>query len=140
MNCAWSGLQSNLREHVKVAHPKGFTEASKIRSVKFEDNIVNITSCFGHLFVHYKRVRDGKLYCAVQLFGTCSEASSYKCEFTFGAANCIEQISKTLLVRGYSEDFETIFNSGKCVCLDEAVVRHYIVENKLNMTITLSKV
>jgi hypothetical protein len=69
---------------------------------------VSLMSCEGQLFVHYKRVRDDRFYCAVQLIGTSSEASKYKCEFTLRAANYIEQISKTLLVRGYSEDFETV--------------------------------
>jgi E3 ubiquitin-protein ligase SIAH1 len=138
--CSWKGLQSDLKEHVKAEHPGNYAEASKIRSVGFEDDTVNITSCFGQLFVQYKRVRDGRLYSAIQLVGTSNQASKYKCEFTLCAENGIEQISKILLVRGDSEDVETIFNSGKCLCLDEAVVRHYIVENKLNMTITLLKV
>jgi hypothetical protein len=77
------------------------------------------------------------LYCAVQLIGTSSKASKYKCEFALRAANGIEQTSTTLLVRDYSEDLETIFNSGKCLCLDEAVVIHYIVENQLKLTVTL---
>jgi hypothetical protein len=140
MNCAWNGLKSDLKEHAKAAHPKAFFELSVLRAGTFGDRIVSLISCLGHLFVHYKRIRDGRMYCAVQLIGTCSEASKYKCEFTLRAANGVEQISITLLVRGFSEEFETIFNSGKCLCLDEAVVRHYIVENKLNMTVTLSKV
>jgi hypothetical protein len=78
------------------------------------------------------------LYSAVQLIGTSSEVSKYKCKFTLNAANGVERISKTLFPRGYLEDFEKIFNSGKCLCLDEAVVRRYTVENKLNMTVTLS--
>jgi hypothetical protein len=136
----WLGLQSDLKEHVKAAHPDTFFEFSKFRAVRYGGRSMGIVSCFGQLFVHYKRVQYGKMYCAVQLVGTSSQASKYKCEFTLRAANGIEQISKTLLVRGYSEEFETIFNSGKCLCLDEAVVRHYIVQNKLNMTVTLSKV
>jgi hypothetical protein len=140
MNCSWNGLQSDLKEHAKAAHAKGFFESLVLRASKFEDRIVSLMSCLGQLFVHYKRVRDGRLYCAVQLIGTSSEASNYKCEFTLRAKNGIEQMSKTLFVRGYSEDFETIFKSGKCIRLDEAVITNYIVENKLNMTVKLSKV
>ena len=44
------------------------------------------------------------------------------------------------VVRVYSEDFETIFNSRKCFCLDEAVVRNFLVENELDLTVTLSTV
>jgi hypothetical protein len=53
-------------------------------------------------------IQDGGLYGAVQLIGTSSEVSKYKCEFTFRAANNIEQISKILFVRGYSEDLRQV--------------------------------
>jgi len=139
-NCSWNGYRSDLNEHAKAEHATEFFKLSSFRSPGFKDGIMNILSCFGELFVQYKQIRDGRFYCAVQLIGTSSEASKYKCEFTLRAANGIEQISNTLFVRGYSEEFETIFNSGKCFCLDEAVVRHYLVENKLNLTVTLSPV
>ena len=106
----------------------------------FWDRILTVLSCFGKLFVHYKRIQDGRLYCAAQLIGTSSEASKYKCEFTLRAANGIEQISKTFLVRSSTEDWETSFNSGKCLRLDEATVRNFLVGNNLNLTVTLSKV
>jgi len=113
LNCSWRGFKSDLKEHAKTAHPRSFLENSTLRSFLFRDNILKILSCFGELFVHYKRIQNGRLYCAVQLTGTSSEASKYKCEFTLRAANGIEQISKTFLVLGYSEDFQTIINSGK---------------------------
>jgi uncharacterized protein (DUF1778 family) len=80
------------------------------------------------------------LHSAVQLIGTSSEASKYKCEFTLRAANGIEQIINTFLVQAYSEDPEKIFNSGKCFCLDEAVERHFLIDKQLDLTITPSKV
>ena len=139
-NCSWNGYRSDLHEHAQAAHGTEFFKLSSYCSPLFKDRIMNLLSCFGELFVHYKRIRDGRFYSAVQLIGTNNQASKYKCEFTLCAANGIEQISKTLFVRGYSEDFETIFNSGKCFCLDEAVVRHYLEENKMNLTVTISPV
>jgi hypothetical protein len=133
---AWNGFKSDLKEHAKVAHPGRFFESPSIRAL-YVDGIVSLLSYLGEFFVRYQRIRDGKFYCAVQLIGTSSEASKYKCEFTLRAANGIEQISNTLFVRSYSEDFETIFNSGRCFCLDEAVVKHFLVENNANFTITL---
>ena len=138
--CSWKGFKSNLKEHAKTAHPEGYFEESTLRSSLFLDGILTVLSCFGELFVHYKRIQDGTLYCAVQLIGTSSEASKYKSEFTLRATNGIEQISKTFLVQGYSEDWETSFNSGKCLRLDEATVRNFLVGNKLNLTVTLSTV
>ena len=136
-NCSWKGFTSDLKEHAKTAHTGCFFEKPTLRSSLFWDRILTVLSCFGELFVHYKRIQDGRLYCAVQLIGTSSEASKYKCEFTLRAANGIEQISNTFLVQGYSEDWKTIFNSGKCLRLDEVTVRNFLVGNKINLTVTL---
>ena len=138
MNCSWNGYKSDLNEHAKAAHPKYFFESSTLNSPLILDGVMSLLSCFGELFVHYKRLVDGTLYCAVQLIGTSSEASKYKCEFTLRAANGIEQISKTFLVRSYAEDFETSLNSGKCLRLFEVTVRSFVVQNNLNLTVTLS--
>jgi len=140
MNCTWKGFKSDLKEHAKEAHGECFAEESSVFSVLYGDRIVNILSCFGELFVQYKRIRDGRFYCAVQLIDTSNAVSKYKSKFTLRAANGLEKISKTLFVQGYSEDWETIFNSGKCFCLDEAVVRHFLVNKDLHFSITLSTV
>jgi E3 ubiquitin-protein ligase SIAH1 len=139
-NCPWKGFKSDLKEHVKTAHPRSFIEDSTLRSSLFWDRILTVLSCFGELFVHYKRIQDGRLYGAVQLIGTSIEASKYKCEFTLRAANGVERISKTFFVQGYSEDWETIFNSGKCLKLDEDTAKNFVEENKLNLKVTLSTV
>jgi hypothetical protein len=90
-------------------------------------------------FLHYKRVRDGRHECAVQLIGIISEAFKYKCEFKLCAANGIEQISKICIVRSYIEDFDTTNNSGKSFCIDDVVVKNFVVDGEVNMTITLSE-
>jgi len=139
-NCSWKGFKSDLKEHAKTAHPGCYFEDSTFCFFIFRDRILRVLSCFGELFVHQKRILNGILYCAVQLIGTSSEASKYKCEFTLRAANGIEQISSTFLVQGYSEDWETSFNSGKCLRLDEATVKNFLVENNLKLTVKLSTV
>jgi hypothetical protein len=115
--CTWKGFKSDLKEHAKEAHKAYFFAVPSVRSSLFKDKIVNLLSYFGELFVHYKQIVGGRYCCAVQLIGTSSEAAKYKCEFTLRAANGIEQISKTFFVHGYSEDWETSFNSGKVSAL-----------------------
>jgi E3 ubiquitin-protein ligase SIAH1 len=137
--CSWNGFKNDLKEHANAAHPDKLFERSTFTSSDLSEGL-GIVSCFGELFTYYKRTRDGRLYCAVQLIGTSSEASKYKCEFTLRAANSIEQVSNTFLVHGYSEDFKSSFNSGKCLRLDEVTVRNFLVGNKLNLTIKLSTV
>jgi len=137
--CSWNGLKSEFKEHVRAAHSK-----SLFLEPKFPSPILNcavaVVSCFGELFTYVKQKKDGRYNCAVQLIGTSSEASKYKCEFTLRAANGIDQISKTFLVQGYSEDFETIFKSRKCLNLDEETINLFVVDGKLNLTVTLSTV
>ena len=129
-----------MKDHLEKAHEGSLEEISALRYDIFQDTDVRILLCFGEIFVHHQRKRDGRFYWAVQLIGTNSEASKYKCEFTLRAANGFEQISNTFLVRSYGEDWESSFNSGKSFCLDEATVKHFLVENELNFTATLSTV
>jgi E3 ubiquitin-protein ligase SIAH1 len=139
-NCSWNGSKNDLKEHVKAAHPKNFFECRAFKSNLFRERIILLLSCFDALFTYYQRIVDGRLYAAVQLIGTSSEASKYKCEFTLRAANGIEQISNTFLVHGYSDDGETSFNSGKFLRLDEVTVRNFVEKDKFNLTVTLSRV
>ena len=134
--CSWNGLKNDLKEHAEAAHPGNFFEVSSFTSPYLSANL-GIVSCFGQLFTYYKQTRNGRLYCAVQLIGTNSEASKYKCEFTLRAANYIEQISNTFLVQGYSEDFEAIYDSGKCLNIDEGIIRNFVKENKLDLTVSI---
>jgi hypothetical protein len=138
-NCTWNGLKNDVKEHVKAAHPSAFSENSKFPDPHLSRSWL-VLSYFGELFTYYKVERDGRYYAAVQLIGTSSEASKYKCEFTLRAANGVELISNTFFVRGYSEDFETIFNSGKCLKLDEDTAKHFAEENELKLVVTLSRV
>jgi len=135
--CSSKCWKSDMREHLEEEHEGSLEETSALSDL-FEDMSVRVLFCFGEIFVHHQRKRDGRYYWAVQLIGTRDETSKYKCEFTLRAANGIEQISNTFLVRSYEEEWETSFNSGKSFCLDEATVKHFLVDNKLSFTATLS--
>ena len=136
--CSWNGLKSDFKKHIGEAHSNSIVMET-FRSPNLLEAVAFI-SFFGEVFAYYKQKKDGRYNCAVQLIGTSSEASKYKCEFTLRAANGIEQISKTFLVQGYSEDFETIFNSKKCLTLDEETINLFVADDKLNLIVTLSRV
>jgi hypothetical protein len=137
--CPWNGLKNDLKEHVKTAHSGHFLEGPAFHDSHVSRSLA-VVSCFGELFTFFKDKRDGRYYAAVQLIGTSSEASKYKCEYTYSAANGIDQICYTFLVQGYSGDFETIFRSGICINLDEETVKYFVKEKKLHMNLKLSKV
>jgi len=134
-HCPWKGFKCHLKKHAQAAHSKSFFECSKIRFIKLEAFV--ILSCYGEFFTYNHLFRNGELYGAVQLIGTNSETSKYKCVFTLRAENGIEQISKTFLVRSYTEDWETSFNSGKCLRLDQVTVRKFYVKNNLSLSVKL---
>ena len=138
--CSWNGLKNDLKEHAKAAHPDYFLERSTFHDQHISGALA-VLSCFGELFTYRKQKKDGRYYAAVQLIGTSSEASKYKCEYKFSAANGIDQISYTFLVQGYSGDFETIFKSGICINLDEETLKYFVKEEEeVNMNMKLSKV
>ena len=93
--------------------------------------------CFDKVFLYYKKVRYGRFYCAVQLIGPSRHASKFMCELKLRAANDVEMVSNTFIVRGYSEDFETSFYSGKCLRLDDITVRNFVVKDKINLTVKI---
>ena len=134
--CSWNGLKTGLKRHAKAAHPGYVLEESSFHS-PYLSGALAILSCFGELFTCYIDKRDGRYYGAVQLIGTSSEASKYKCEFKLLAENGVEQICNTFLVQGYSENFETIFSSGNCFNLHEQTVNKFVKENELNLYIYL---
>ena len=136
--CSWKGLKNDLKEHAKAEH-KCFLEETTFNSPLLSDALA-VVSHFGELFTYHKAIRDGRYYAAVQLIGTSSEASKYKYKCTLLAANGIEEIMKTFLVHGYSENFEAIFKSGICLKLHEETVKHFVEENDLNLTVKLSTV
>jgi len=134
-HCPLKGFKRDLKGHVQAAHPNSFFECSKIRFVTLEAFV--ILSCYGELFTYNQLFRGGELFGAVQLIGTSSEASKYKCVFTLRAANGIEHISKIFFVRSFREDWETSFDSGKCLRLNEVTIRKFYVQNKLNLSVKL---
>jgi hypothetical protein len=138
-SCSWNGLKNDLKEHAKAAHKKHYMERSKFVYPHLCGCFWFI-SCFSELFTYYQRRRSGRYYAAVQLIGTSNEASKYKCKFTLRAANGIEKISNTLLVHGYSEDWEKIFNSRNCLNLDEETLNIFVVDEKLKLDVKLSTV
>jgi hypothetical protein len=137
--CSWNGLKSDFKESAKAARPKNVFKSSALRSPQLSCTL-GILSCFDDLFTYYQQIHDGRLYGAVQLTDTNSEASKYKRKIKLLAANGIEMISCIFLVRCYSEGFEPTLNSRRYLCLDEETVRCSLIENKLNLTVTLTKV
>jgi E3 ubiquitin-protein ligase SIAH1 len=140
--CSWEGITSGLKKHAKAAHAKYFFEGSLANFPDIAETGFNLAflSCFGNLFTYYQHTSDERLYGTVQLIGTIIEASRYKSKFTFLAENGSEKISNTFLVRSHTEDFEAIFQSGRCLILELATAINFLIDNKFNLKLHLSRV
>jgi E3 ubiquitin-protein ligase SIAH1 len=134
--CSWEGVICDLEEHAKTAHPRSIEKGATFISHMLKSAWA-LVYCFGEVFMYYKMFRDGRCYCAVQLIGPSSQASNFKCEFKLRAANEMEEIRNTFFVRSYSEDFETTFNSGKCLRLEDAKIRNFVLQAKLKLTVKI---
>jgi hypothetical protein len=128
-----------LKEHVNAAHPTNLLVGSAF-SFNYLKAPVTMLLFFDELFTCYFMERDGRYYGAVQLIGTSSEASKYKCKIILQTLSGVEEIRKKFLVRGYSEDFETIFNSRKCFNLDKETVKFFFGDKKPYLRLQLKKV
>jgi hypothetical protein len=123
-----------LEQHAKATHSAQIVKGATFLSSLLQSEVA-LVFCFDKVFLYYKKVRYGRFYCAVQLIGPSRHASKFMCELKLRAANDVEMVSNTFIVRGYSEDFETIFNSGKCLRLDEVTVRDLVVKDKFQLTV-----
>jgi hypothetical protein len=139
VKCLWKGFKCYLEEHAIADHQAYIFRTSTFHPNRLTSGVAFVF-CLGEAFLSYKGIRDGRFYCVVQLIGPSSQASKYKCKFKLHAANEIEGISKTFFVRSYEEDFETSFSSGKCLRLDDVVVRNFVVADEIKFTVTLSAV
>jgi hypothetical protein len=134
--CSWMGVISDLEEHATAAHSVHIFKNATFISSHLQSEVALVFS-FDKVFLYYKKFRDGRCYCAIQLIGPSSHAPKFKYEFKLCAANEMEEITKTFFVRSYSEDFETSFNSGKCLHLDDVTVRNFVVKDKLKLTVKI---
>ncbi|PSN32482.1 hypothetical protein C0J52_25191 [Blattella germanica] len=139
VKCSWKGAMSELKYHVRDSHADYYKDASYIRS-HIVGNGEAIRFLYDEAFLCYKRLNNEKWYCVVQLVGTREEASKFKCQFTLCGQNGIDKIVQTFVVRSFTEEFADSFQTGKCLIIDDKVIRNFIVDGKLNLIVSVSKV
>lgn len=139
VRCSWKGLMSELKKHVKDSHDEYYKDTPYVRSYNV-GNAEAVRFILDETFLCFKRVKDGKWFYVVQLVGTKEEALNYKSQFTLCGANGVDKIVETFVVRSFAEDFSDSFKSGKCLILDDIVVRNFVVDGKLDLTVSVSKI
>jgi E3 ubiquitin-protein ligase SIAH1 len=137
VKCSWKGLLSEFKTHVTESHEDYYKDSPYIKSHNV-GNAEAVRFIMNETFLCCKRIKEGKWFCVVQMVGTREEASKYRSEFALSGANGIDKIVETFVVRSFTEDFSESFQSAKCLVLDDKVVRNFVEDGKLNLTVTVS--
>lgn len=139
INCSWNGLMSEFKAHVAESHGDYYKDTPYIRSHNV-GNAEAVRFILNQTFLCYKSMKEGQWFCVVQLLGTKEEAAKYKSQFALFGANGVDKIVETFVVRSFTEDFSDSFQSAKCLVLDDKVIRNFVEDGKLNLTVTISKI
>jgi len=137
MECDWSGPFTEFIKHFESQHEDYVCREASFPSPE-RDTSISILLVHNEIFLYYKCFRDGKCFCAVYLFGTSAEASVFKFKVKLSAENKTEKLSQVSLVRSITDDFEATFRDGHCMRLDDEVLRHYVVEEVLQLHVEVS--
>lgn len=139
INCSWKGLMSEFKAHVTESHEGYYKDTPYIKSYNV-GNGEAIRFILNETFLCYKIMKEGQCFCVVQMVGTKEEAAKYKSQFTLFGANGVDKIVETFVVRSFTEDFSDSFESAKCLVLDDKVIRNFVEDGKLNLTVSVSKI
>jgi hypothetical protein len=92
------------------------------------------------IFLHYQCVEGNKWYSAVQHVVTSNTESGFKCRYKLWADDGIEEITETHKVHSWKQDFHSIFKSGTCFRHDDEVIKRFLKDDKLNLTLDIIKI
>jgi len=139
IRCSWKGFISEFKTHVRDSHKDYCKNTPYVRSYNV-GNAEAVRFILKETFLYYKRMKEGKCFSVVQLVGSKEEASKYKSQFTLRGANGVDKIVQIFVVRSFTEDFSESFQSGKCLMLDDNAIRNFVVDGKLDLTVTVSRI
>ncbi|GFG35072.1 hypothetical protein Cfor_05081 [Coptotermes formosanus] len=137
IKCDWMGSFKEIVTHFESQHENYVCREARFLSPERHAS-ASILLLHSQIFLYYKCFRDSKCYCAVHLFGTSAEASGFKYKVKLSAENNIQTLSQVNVVRSITEGFEATFRAGHCLRLDDEVVRHYVVEEALQLQVEVS--
>lgn len=136
--CPWTGNVDDLMMHFSQNHKYQYVCKSSYLSDGVSDYHA-IMFAKGEAFIFYKQFREEKLYSVVQIIGSSEDASNFTSTFTLSSSAGIEHVTATYFVRSFKEDVEDSFETGKCLILDRNVIRNFISNGNLNMTVEITR-
>jgi hypothetical protein len=139
LNCPWIGTPGNLQNHVTHEHTDILQTGPRFKCKSLTDNGLLILYN-SEIFLYYKRIEDdGTWHALVQQLGTTDKKYRYKIQLTSGDP-AVENINLTFRVKNISESFERIFDSGRCMAMQQNVMKRFVRNGEINMTITMNEI
>jgi hypothetical protein len=144
--CSWTGLYSNIKEHLKEKHPdecydyletglttvQGFTTTARYWRFVF---------AYNEVFFRTFPENDDVFYAVLLHIGLPENAAKYKYKFGFVNKDDTEGVTIMHMARSFAENLDDIFTSGNCGRLHcDVVSRLRDEEGKLKFTMEILEV
>jgi hypothetical protein len=138
VRCQWTGRLHQVLDHVKEQHSNKITNRNYFSCTSLQDTHW-LTVYKGEVFLYFKQKRETHWYATVMSMGI-TEALFRGVfvlkSFEEGSNEAVE-ISITV---DLIDDFDKMFDSGRCFTLDDATVRNFIKNDEMNMMVSIEEI
>jgi hypothetical protein len=135
--CAWTGFLHQVLGHVTTYHKDKITNGNYFKCTSLQDAYW-LTIYKGEIFICYKHVKDGILYAAVMKVGL--KADMFRGIFILKSP---DPKSGEAIEMGFGvelvDNMEEVFNSGRCLMLDDVVVKRFAINREMNMAVSIEE-
>ena len=123
-HCIWLGISSNIRSHLKQAHPSmcveyyGLGQGSiPIRGVTPDTKNCKFIFADNYAFCCCTEIKNGAFYCVLKYISPVENAAKHRYRVEIYNKERTESLAVTRLARSFDEDLSEVHNSGNCVKL-----------------------
>jgi hypothetical protein len=132
------GRLAHILDHVKKCHSDRLTSRNYFNCYSIED-VEWLTIYKGELFLYYKYIKEGIWHASVYSVGLTT--AKFKGVFILRSH---DETSNEAIEMSFAVDlidtFESVFKSGRCLILDEIVVRNFIQNRQMNMAVSIEEI
>lgn len=135
--CTWTGLLRQVLDHVTTCHKNKITSRNYFKCTSLQDAYW-LTIYKREIFISYKHVTDGIWHAAVMKVGL--TADMFKGIFVLKSP---DPKSSETIEAGFGvelvDNMEEIFNNGRCLMLDDVVVKRFAINREMNMAVSIEE-
>ena len=136
--CTWTGLLHQVLGHVRSSHKDKITSRNYFKCTSLQDAYW-LTIYKREIFIYYKYKQDGIWHAAVMKVGLTTDM--FKGIFNLKSPH---PKSRESIQIGFGveliDNMEEIFNNGRCLMLDEVVVKRFTKDREMNMSVSIQEI